>query len=292
MKVENVPNWRSRLLACCLVGALFIGSSASAAITTNVSIACLDAFCSGGFTPMDVSIQVNDSVKWTWADSALHSTTSTAFPPLWDSGVTVAPKTFTNQFLNSGNFPYICTFHGWGGSVTVQAATSAPPSISILAPTNNATFAAPWTGAIQANVSDSSDTVSTVDFFAGTTHLGTVSNPPTAVSFTVSNLAAGNYTLKAVATASLGATNSASVSINVLTPGAITLSSPERLAPSGFRFNYTADPGLTYIVQRSGTVTSWLPISTNAASSSPVSFTDINATGATDFYRVQLAPNP
>ena len=53
-----------------------------------------------------------------------------------------------------------------------------PPSVAITSPTNGATFAAPWTGTIHATVSDPDGTVSKVDFFAGATRLGTVTNPP------------------------------------------------------------------------------------------------------------------
>jgi hypothetical protein len=156
-------------------------------------------------------------------------------------------------------------------------------------------FATPWTGIIHATVSATGATVSKVDFFSGATPqpLGTVTNPPASVNFTVTNLAAGSYTLKAVVTDSRGATNtSVGVGITVVTPAAIVLSSPQRLSASAFQFSYSANPGLRYVVLRSGTLTNLLPISTNTATSSAVNFLDNSATGAVSFYGVHLVPNP
>ena len=178
------------------------------------------------------------------------------------------------------------------GSVIVQPG-NVPPSVAITSPANGATFAAPWTGTIQATNFDSDGTVSTVEFLAGATRLGTVTNPPANTSFTVTNLAAGDYTLKAVATDNGGATNtSAGVTISVVTPVQIVLSSPERVSSSAVQFNYSANPGLSYVVLRSGVLPAFSPISTNRATSSTVTNVDNSATGPANFYRVQLAPNP
>jgi hypothetical protein len=212
---------------------------------------------------------------------------------MWDSGVlTGPPNTFSVTFGAAGSYPYFCKVHGFVGSVTVQEA-KVPPSVAITSPTNGAAFAAPWTGAIQAAVSDSDATVSKVDFFANGTRLGTVTNPPANPSFTVTNLAAGSYTLTAVATDSLGATNtSVAVAITVVMPVPILLSSPQRVSASSFQFSYSANPGLSYVVLRSGALPGLSPISTNTAFSNTVNFLDTSATGAMSFYGVRLAPNP
>jgi hypothetical protein len=123
--------------------------------------------------------------------------------------------------------------------------------------------------------------------------LGTVTNPPASVSFTVTNLATGSYTLKAVATDSWGATNtSAGVGISVVTPRVIVLSSPSRLSAPAFQFSYSANPGLSYVMLRTGVLTNLVPISTNMATSSAVNFIDNSATGAVNIYDVHLVPNP
>ncbi len=209
-----------------LPGLLVIESNISpSALAATASVTVGDYF----FSPANVTINVNDTVQWNWsmAEVAPHSTTCTSSPGLWDSGVRMEPFSFSHTFTSGGQFAYWCTVHTslMTGSVTVNAG-NAPPTVAITSPANNATFTAPWTGTIKATASDTDDAVSTVQFFAGATSLGTVANPPVNLSLTVNNLAAGTYTLKAVATDSRGAsTTSAGVTIHVVTPtGVIGLS--------------------------------------------------------------------
>jgi alpha-beta hydrolase superfamily lysophospholipase len=97
-----------------------------------------------------------------------------------------------------------------------------------------------------------------------------------------------------VATDNGGLTATNAVTIHVVTPIAIVLSSPRFLPPADFQFNYTANTGLTYIIQRSSNLSSgtWTTMSTNVAGGSPVLFDDPTASGNPGFYRVGLLPNP
>ncbi|PYR59611.1 MAG: hypothetical protein DMF85_07310, partial [Acidobacteria bacterium] len=103
-----------------------------------------------------------------------------------------------------------------------------PPSASLTAPANGATFTAPASITLTATASDSDGTIAKVDFYAGATQLGTATASPYA--FTWSNVAAGTYNLKAVATDNLGATgSSAVVSVTVNPPNvppSVALTSP------------------------------------------------------------------
>jgi hypothetical protein len=57
-----------------------------------------------------------------------------------------------------------------------------------------------------------------------------------------------------------------------------------------FTFNYTADAGISYVVQSSTNLVDWTSFATNVASGSQVLFTDaLNPAGAT-FYRVSRLP--
>lgn len=284
MKVKNLKHFRLPALYA-LVGWTLAWPLSGLAAVTPVSIG--DDF----FSPASVTINVNDQVQWTWAGAISHSTTSNS--GVWDSGINGHGFTFSKTFTAAGTFPYHCTVHSFQtGSVTVQSG-NVPPSVAITSPTSGATFAAPWTGTIQAAVSATGATVSRVDFFAGTTLLGTISNPPANPSFTVTNLAAGNYTLAALATDSAGATNtSAGVAITVVTPVAIVLSSPQRVSATAFQFSYSANPGLSYVVFRSEALPDFSPISTNTANSSTETFLDNSATGSVNLYSVHLVPNP
>jgi hypothetical protein len=175
----------------------------------------------------------------------------------------------------------------------VQASINVPPTVAVTSPIDGATFAAPWTGTIQATTSDPDDTVSKVDFFADETLLGTVSNPQSNLSFPVINLGAGAYVLKAVATDSRGASNSSSgVSVNILEPSPIVVSEAQRPSATSFQFSYSADPGLSYVVQRAQELPNWTPLRTNTATGSSVIFLDDNATNDFNFYSIKLLPNP
>ncbi len=269
------------LLAGLAFGSMMcgLGSTAQAAVT-NVTVESFD------FNPSSVSINVNDSVKWNWA-SGTHTTTSSS--GLWDSGPR-SSGSFTNTFTSAGNFPYFCSIHTFMTASVTVTGPNQPPSVSITNPPSNATFSAPWTGVLQATASDDGS-VTNVEFFRGSTLLGSVSNAP--YNLAVNNLAADAYTFTAVATDNLGATNtSAGVSITVVTPVAIVLSNLLRLSDSEFRFSYTANAGLRYVVERSASLSNFSGINTNTAGSGSVTFTDGDTSGGLNFYRVRRLPNP
>ncbi len=89
-----------------------------------------------------------------------------------------------------------------------------PPTVSITSPANGATFTAPANITINASASDTDGTITQVQFYQGTTLLGTDTSSP--YSYTWSSVAAGSYNLTAKATDNGGAvTTSASVNITV-----------------------------------------------------------------------------
>lgn len=247
------------------------------------------------FFPDTTNIATGDSVLWTWNSTGLvpHSTTSDT-NGLWDSGLGPAPKSFTNTFNVAGTYPYHCTQHvnlGMKGTIIVSAA-NVPPSVTITNPANGTVFAAPANVTIEASASDSDGTVTNVEFLVGA---NVVTNKATAPFAAVTNnLAAGSYTLTAIASDNGGATATNQVTISVVTPVSVLLSAPQPVPPTKFRFSYTANTGLSYIVQRSTNLASpnWTTLVTNTAASSSIDFTDLNATLNPEFYRVGRMPNP
>ena len=109
-------------------------------------------------------------------------------------------------------------------NVTVIAASPAanvPPTVSLTSPAAGATFTAPASISLGASASDSDGVVSKVEFFSGSTLLGTVTTAP--YQMTWSNVPAGTYSLTAVATDDDGAkTTSSAVSVTVSTATAST----------------------------------------------------------------------
>jgi hypothetical protein len=112
------------------------------------------------------------------------------------------------------------------------ASGNRPPTATLTSPANAATFTAPATVSLAATASDSDGTIAKVEFYNGTTLLGTATTAP--YSFTWSSVAAGTYTLKAMAYDNTGAsTSSASITI--------TVSQATSTAPTGVVFTASPD---------------------------------------------------
>jgi plastocyanin len=290
--IKSFSRWAGLVIGTII----FTGTLPGFAATTNVLVGA------GGtltFSPSVVNINAGDQIIWTW-EGNLHSTTSgsvsggtTNYTGLWGSGVFSQPHSFTNSFPSAGSFPFYCQIHypeNMTGVVNV-ASVAVPPAVSITNPPAGATLSTPASFTLAATASSSSGTVTNVQFFEGASSLGNVTTAPYSVP--VNSLAAADYTFSAVASDNSGLTATNSVTIHVVAPVPIILSAARFSTPSDFQFNYTANPGLTYIVQRASSLNSgsWTPLGTNLAGSSPVLFNDSAASGNPGFYRVQLKPN-
>src|SRR6516225_7398244 len=172
----------------CAAALAIAGSARSA--TQDVSI------INFAFQPPSVSINTGDSVRWTEMDGAFHSTTSDT--SIWDSGSLPFQGQFTFTFSSAGDYPYHCTPHPFmTASITVQASSNQPPTVSITSPTNGASFTAPAVVPVIASAQDPDGSVTNVAFFDGATPLGQTNQEPYGVTAT---LGAGIHPLTAVAT--------------------------------------------------------------------------------------------
>jgi Predicted metal-dependent phosphoesterases (PHP family) len=135
------------------------------------------------------------------------------------------------SYLSSGAISFIITGSGtrtadsYEGSaaqaaklfVTYTVSTvNQPPVVSVTSPLSGASYTAPASVVINANASDPEGNLAKVDFYQGTTLLGSDTSSP--YSYTWSNVSAGSYTITAIATDNQGATaRSAEVLITVAT---------------------------------------------------------------------------
>ena len=72
------------------------------------------------YSPADLSVPVNTTVTWTWADGAAEHTVT--FNSGGDSSPRQSSGTFQRTFAAAGTFTYFCTVHGAAvmhGTVTV-----------------------------------------------------------------------------------------------------------------------------------------------------------------------------
>jgi plastocyanin len=76
------------------------------------------------YSPADLSVPLNTTVTWTWADGA--TTHSVTFDDGGASSQQQSSGTFQRAFATAGTFTYFCTVHGAAvmhGSVTVGSTT-------------------------------------------------------------------------------------------------------------------------------------------------------------------------
>jgi len=91
-----------------------------------------------------------------------------------------------------------------------------PPTISITAPANNASFVQGANITFTANASDPDGNVTKVEFFNGATLLGTITTAP--YLYVWNNVAIGTYTINAKATDDGGSSTTATITISVTAP--------------------------------------------------------------------------
>jgi cellulose 1,4-beta-cellobiosidase len=135
---------------------------------------------------------------------------------------------FNGSWTTANPVPGTFTLNGatcGGGTTTNQA-----PTVSVTSPAANASFSAPATVNIAANAADADGSVAKVEFYSGSTLLGTDTSAP--YSFAWSGVAAGSYSLTAKAYDNMGlSTASTAVPITVTTGGgngapSVALTSP------------------------------------------------------------------
>jgi uncharacterized repeat protein (TIGR01451 family) len=115
-------------------------------------------------------------------------------------------------------------------SNSILVTVNSPPSANITSPANGSTFTAPASITINAAADDSNGYVTKVEFFRNSIKIGEDSSFP--YSFVWNNVAAGSYSLNAVATDNLGVTGTSTpINITVL-PSALFVSGSTTLNSS------------------------------------------------------------
>lgn len=215
-------------------------------------------------------------------------------------GSTVLTNKFTAPFsavtnnLPAGNYTLSAIASDNLGAKTTNSMSiivDVPPSITITNPASGTVLSAPANVTIKASASDTDGTVTNVQFLVGSIVLTNTAAVP--FSAVTNNLAAGNYTLSAIASDNNGVKSTNAVAISVVTPLPLAINAPQ-LSSASFQFSFAANIGLSYVVQWSTNLTSpnWIPIFTSTAASNPVVFVDNHATNSPGFYRVGRLPNP
>ncbi|MGP3958262.1 glycoside hydrolase family 48 protein [Nonomuraea sp. 3N208] len=150
------------------------------------------------------------------------ASTTMGFNGTW-TGTNPNPETFSVNGVTCG---------GTGNNVA--------PTVSLTSPTAGQRFTAPATVPIAADAADSDGTVSKVDFYQGSTLLGTDTSAPYSYSWT--NVAAGSYSITAKATDNGGATKTSDpvgITVSADTAPALVVSPLTLSVPEGGQASFT-----------------------------------------------------
>jgi hypothetical protein len=121
----------------------------------------------------------------------------------------------------SYGFSFVAEVEAWTAGTGETENIS--PTVSLTSPTGGSSYSAPATISMAANAVDSDGSVAKVEFYAGSTKIGEDLSAPYAMSW--SGVAAGTYTLTAVATDNQGARTTSS-------PVTVTVNAAANQAPS------------------------------------------------------------
>jgi regulation of enolase protein 1 (concanavalin A-like superfamily) len=161
----------------------------------------------------------------------IASDTTSPYAASWASA---SAGTYTLTAVATDNGGQSATSNAVG--VTVGSSTNTPPAVSITSPVSGAWFCAPTTVALTASASDSNGSVTKVDFYAGTTLIGTDTTSPYSVNW--ANPAPGTYSLTARATDNGGAvTTSTAVSVTLRPSQAAFTASPDHATVTSYRLD-------------------------------------------------------
>jgi predicted RNA-binding Zn ribbon-like protein len=153
---------------------------------------------------------------------------------------TTSPYSYAWSNVAAGTYTVKAVAYDNGGAstssatstITVSGTANKPPTVTLTAPTNGSSFTAPASITLSANASDTDGTIAKVEFYNGTTLLNT--DTTSSYSFTWSNVAAGTYTVKAIAYDNSGATATSATST-------ITVNSLTSTIPTGVMFTASPD---------------------------------------------------
>ena len=234
------------------------------------------------WNPTNIVINVGDTVMWTNLGSIHSLEPSPTNSPEQFCGTGTNFLTSCNvTFLEPGIFHYDCFQHrsSMTGTVTVLG-----PIALITNPANNAIFSAPATVTVGATATDVGGTVTDVQFLSNGVSLATSTVPPYRVTLT--NLAAGHYTLRArAADSSSLVTTSSPVTLRIVSPPSLAAT---RGANGPLQFSFNTVTGVNYVVEGALTMTNFSPIVTNPGSGGSQQFSQSNPPPAQQFFRVRL----
>jgi hypothetical protein len=206
--IEDLRIYRSALTAEEVEQVMAAGSSGTANRPPAVSLSSpADGARFAPGTTITLSATASDpdgtvsTVRFYAGSTLIGADTSSPYSVAWPS---VAVGSYTLKAVATDNAGAVT--ESATRTVTVSSSstpTNQPPSVSLTAPASGAIFTAPATITLSANASDGDGSITRVDFYQGTSLIGSDTSSPYSVSWT--GMATGSYSLTAVARDNAGA---------------------------------------------------------------------------------------
>ena len=155
-------------------------------------------------------------VEFYRGSTLIASDTTSPYSAVW-SGATAGSYSLTARAFDDDGASRTST----AVNITVTTAANQLPTVSITSPIAGQSFTAPASLTITAAASDSDGTISGVDFYVGTQLVATDTSSPYSAAWT--NVAAGSYSLTAVARDNAGGTRTSTaiaVTVTAVAPDA------------------------------------------------------------------------
>jgi hypothetical protein len=171
-----------------------------------------------------------------------------------------------------------------GQSNSIVLSVNAPPFVTITNPLNNALFIAPGTVSVGAMATDNVS-VASVELMTNGVIAGAADMVPP-YAFTLSNLPAGSYTLRARALDNQAAA-STSAPVNVRIASLPTLQ-VLRGSNGPIQLRHNSATGINYVVERAVPLTNFSSIVTNVGNGGVLQFAETNGGAVQRTYRIRL----
>jgi hypothetical protein len=198
------------------------------------------------------------------------------------------PESFTNSANNAKTLQLSAGLVARFDSIMP---TGVPPRVTLIAPTNGASFTVPAVLELSADATDTDGQVVEVEFYVNGSRVGSRGSPPFTMLWT--NSMPGRYSIRAEARDDGGWEVTSSRATVTLTypPPFIDLPATRRLEDGNFQIRVRGTEGQAYQLDGSADLVDWLTLTTDSLPADWTDFVDSQATNfPIRFYRVLPVP--
>jgi len=156
-------------------------------------------------------------VEFYQGNTLIGNSTGSPYSSIWTN---VAAGNYTLTAKATDNRGAVATSQ----AVNITVSANNPPTVTLMSPTSGASYFGPATIALSAVASDIDGTVTRVDFYQGSSPIGSATSAP--YSFAWTNVPRGTYTLTARAIDNQGATTTSNAATVVVSGPTLAIGSP------------------------------------------------------------------